>query len=127
MKIKSMGDLRVFLTEAMEDVRYGKLTPDKAGHVAKLAAQVNASIHAEIAARTHLELKGMGFNALSIIGEEFKGQPKALEAPTEETRAQQIKRLKKEGKTLGQVQDIMKPESQSERKEISEIFLSKVN
>jgi hypothetical protein len=66
--LKNMGDLRLFLVETMQSVRDGTVDCDKAGQVAKLAAQINASIHAEIAARVHLQPRGnRPFNALALI------------------------------------------------------------
>ena len=66
--IKSMGDLRMFLVETMQGVRGGTVDCAQAGQVAKLAVQINSSIHAEIAARTHLGLKNeRAFNDLAMI------------------------------------------------------------
>jgi hypothetical protein len=65
-ELKTMGDLRKFLAAAMQDVRDGSLDQAKAGQIAKLAAQINASIHAEITARSHLEMKKGSFNQLTI-------------------------------------------------------------
>jgi len=81
-ELKTMGDLRKFLTQAMQDVRAGTLDQARAGQIAKLAAQVNASVHAEIAARAHLELKGgAAFSALVIAD---GVEPAQLPAPAEE-------------------------------------------
>lgn len=66
-ELKTMGDLRKFLAVSMQDVRNGKLDQAKAGTIAKLASQINASVHAEIAARTHMEINQMSsFNLLAI-------------------------------------------------------------
>lgn len=66
--IKSMGDLRMFLVETMQGVRSGTVSPGQAGQIAKLAAQINASVHAEIAVRTHLKVEDRRpFNDLALI------------------------------------------------------------
>jgi hypothetical protein len=132
MAIKNMGDLRVFLAEVMEEVRSGKITSDKATAVSKLAAQINSSIHSEIAARTHLELKSLGFNDLSIIGTEFVEPKKlpgtkvniAVENDGELTQKQKEKiiELKKAGKTLGEIVNTLLPKSKSQNKEMSDVF-----
>lgn len=118
--IKNMGDLRVFLSETMQSVRDGTVDVAKAAQVAKLAQQINGSIQAEIAAMMYLSSGkgGKELNQLLITGE--TASPK-LES--EETLNQKVKRLKKEGKTLGQIQAIINANSLSEKKEISNIFL----
>jgi hypothetical protein len=66
--LKSMGDLRVFLADTMDAVREGTLDAGRAGQIAKLASQINASVHAEIAARVHLKLDDVGsFNDLTLV------------------------------------------------------------
>lgn len=66
--IKTTGDLRRFLSTAMQDLRAGNLEHEKAGQIARLAAQINTSIHSEIAARVHLKMKGgTDFNTLVIV------------------------------------------------------------
>jgi hypothetical protein len=66
--LKSMGDLRVFLADTMEAVREGTLDAGRAGQIAKIASQINASIHAEIAARVHPKLEDAGsFNDLRLV------------------------------------------------------------
>lgn len=47
-KIKTSGDLRNFLSLAMEDLRAGMLDPDVASKLTKMAGQVNESFYAEI-------------------------------------------------------------------------------
>src|SRR4051794_25009976 len=66
--VKSMGDLRMFLVETMQGVRDGTVEPGQAGQIAKLAAQINASVHAEIAARAHLGTsEEKPFNNLALV------------------------------------------------------------
>lgn len=48
-RIQTTGDLRAFLTDVMVDLREGRIDPAKAGRVAALASQINASFLAEIA------------------------------------------------------------------------------
>lgn len=48
-RIQTTGDLREFLTDVMVDLREGRIDPTKAGRIAALASQINASFLAEIA------------------------------------------------------------------------------
>ena len=48
--IKTTGDLREYLCEAIADVVKGDLDLDKAREITKLTTQVNNSLHAEIKA-----------------------------------------------------------------------------
>ncbi|TXH51226.1 MAG: hypothetical protein E6Q97_18865 [Desulfurellales bacterium] len=48
MKIKTTGELRAFLAEALTDVRSGKLGLDEASRITKLASQINESFYSEI-------------------------------------------------------------------------------
>jgi len=84
--IKSMGDLRMFLVETMQGVRAGTVNCEQAGQVAKLAAQINASIHAEIAARSHLEVnERRAFSGLALIeAHDETEKPEKGEAPVDE-------------------------------------------
>ena len=45
--IRTAGELRAFLCDAMADVREGTLEVDKASVIQKLAAQVNENMYAE--------------------------------------------------------------------------------
>jgi len=56
-KIKTTTELRAFLCKAINDTADGTMGPDKAKNIAKLAAQVNGSINAEVnVAKLQLEL-----------------------------------------------------------------------
>ncbi len=48
MRIKTTGELRTFLAEALTDVRSGKLGLDEASRITKLASQINESFYSEI-------------------------------------------------------------------------------
>ncbi len=45
--IRTAGQLRAFLCDAMTDVREGRLAVDKASVIQKIAAQVNENMYAE--------------------------------------------------------------------------------
>jgi hypothetical protein len=47
-KIKTTGELREFLCEIAAGVEAGKVEPEKARNITKLAAQVNESFYSEI-------------------------------------------------------------------------------
>lgn len=47
-KIKTVGDLRVMLSEMIEGVISGEIDPHKASAIVKLSSQINASLLAEI-------------------------------------------------------------------------------
>ncbi len=48
MAIRTTGELREFLVQAMQDVRAGKMKPDDASRLTKIAAQVNESFYSEV-------------------------------------------------------------------------------
>ena len=50
--VKTAGQLRAFLLSAMEEVKAGKLTIERATIAIKGAAQVNESIYAELKAKS---------------------------------------------------------------------------
>ena len=47
MQIKTTGDLRALLSQAIEDVKSGKMSIEKAGSIQKIAGRINESIYAE--------------------------------------------------------------------------------
>jgi hypothetical protein len=47
-KIRTTGQLRSFLLDAIERLDRGELAPDKAAQMAKLAGQVNTSMMVEV-------------------------------------------------------------------------------
>lgn len=47
MQIKTTGDLRALLSQAIEDVKHGKMSIEKAGSIQKIAGRINESIYAE--------------------------------------------------------------------------------
>lgn len=49
--VKTAGQLRQFILESMEEVKAGKLTPERASIAIKGAAQINESIYSEIKAK----------------------------------------------------------------------------
>jgi hypothetical protein len=46
--IKTTGDLRTYLANTMVSVTVGEISPENAGRIAKLAAQINESMYVEI-------------------------------------------------------------------------------
>ncbi len=47
-RIRNTAELRGFLADAMESLVEGKMSPETAGQVAKLAAQINVSLRTEL-------------------------------------------------------------------------------
>jgi hypothetical protein len=47
-RLKTTGNLRAFLLKAIEDVESGKMDAGRANSIVKIAAQVNASLLAEV-------------------------------------------------------------------------------
>ena len=47
MQIKTTGDLRALLSQAIDDVKCGKMSIEKAGSIQKIAGRINESIYAE--------------------------------------------------------------------------------
>jgi hypothetical protein len=71
-KIRKTGNLRAFLSDAMVKVVSGEMKPEQAQTVAKLAAQVNENLYAEIKTqRLHMELKReVGTFGEMVIGDD---------------------------------------------------------
>ncbi len=47
MQIKTTGDLRQLLSAAIEDVKNGRMSTEKAASIQKIAGRINESIYAE--------------------------------------------------------------------------------
>jgi hypothetical protein len=63
LEIKSAGDLRAFLVDAMMRVSEGKLSAEKAAIVVKAASQINESFYAEIKTRVlEKQLSGKAYS-----------------------------------------------------------------
>lgn len=64
--VKTAGQLRDFILSAMEEVKAGKLTPERASIAIKGAAQINESIYAEL--KTKQVSKALG-DAVHAFGQ----------------------------------------------------------
>lgn len=64
--IRTTGELRAFLAQALEDVKDGTLEPERANRITKLAAQINESFYSEIKI---VKILGEAGTAVSQLGE----------------------------------------------------------
>lgn len=81
-KLKTTGHLRAFLIRAIQDVNDGTLDPNRAHAITKLAAQVNASLLAEIETAQMAFKEGKNPSALGemVICSDIEPSPKTIDA-----------------------------------------------
>ena len=71
-KMKTTGQLRQFLADALIAVKDGQMDTDKARNITKMAAQINESIYSEIKSTRVLSELG---REVAEMGEMAIGQP----------------------------------------------------
>ena len=59
-KLRTAGELRGFLADVLADIRQGHVDTNKANAIAKIAAQINASLQVEVTTALQLEKMGGG-------------------------------------------------------------------
>jgi hypothetical protein len=64
-EIKTASDLRGFLADVLVGIRDGKITPEKAGAISKVSAQINQSLAMEVSAA--LQLRRMDQESLGGV------------------------------------------------------------
>lgn len=124
--VRNTADLRQMLLDVIDDVRRGKVDPKEAKAISSLASQVLTSAKLDLDVRK----AGVTENTTAIthtiltLGTSQIGSSSEPEENKEATLKDKIVEFKKQKKTLGAIQDILNPQTQEQRKEISTIFMN---
>jgi len=122
--VKNTADLRRVLLEVIEEVRNGKTSYQDASAISGLASSVLKSAKLDFdVSRKQTNNEDNEIQAVSLlIGVSPQETTKQIEGESDDPLYIKIKSLKERKKTLGQIQDELKPVTQDDRKRITEIF-----
>ncbi len=95
-KLKTAGELRGFLADTLADIRSGIIDTNKANAIAKIAAQINASLQVEVTTALQLEKMGGG---TAVAG--------SMVIATHETEGEMVRQLPQADPVLDRAMDVI--------------------
>lgn len=123
--VRNTADLRRMLLDVIDDVRHGNIDSKDAAAISGLASRVlqSAKMDYDVMRSLGTDKTGEIKPVDLLIGENPQEVKKQIASPEQSLR-EKIKALKAQKKTLGSIQEELNPQTQEERKLISQIFMS---